>query len=95
MEDKYAQMRMDLANHTMKQLREIARAEGICLGYDGARKETAVAAIVAWRRHAEETTGDVPMTQRPEVCMQCPEYGDLDCSGAHDYCYMDVLRGGK
>ena len=34
----YAQMRADLATHTMKQLRAIARAEGICLGYDGATK---------------------------------------------------------
>ena len=49
----YDQMRADLANHTMKQLREIARAEGICLGYDGARKDTAVAAIVSNRRHRE------------------------------------------
>lgn len=28
----YAAMRADLATHTMKQLREIARAEGICGG---------------------------------------------------------------
>ena len=51
--DKYAAMRADLANHTMKQLREVARAEGICLGYDGARKDTAVAAIVSNRKHRE------------------------------------------
>ena len=88
-------MRADLARKTMRQLREIARAEGICLGYDGARKDTAIAAILAWRRHVEETTGDTRMSQYPEVCMQCPEYGYLDCSGAHDYCYMDVLRGGE
>ena len=30
--DKYTAMRADLATHTMKQLREIARAEGICGG---------------------------------------------------------------
>ena len=52
-EDKYAAMRADLARRTMKQLREIARAEGICLGYDGARKDTAIAAIVGNRRHRE------------------------------------------
>jgi hypothetical protein len=46
-------MRADLARYTMKQLREVARAEGICLGYDGARKDTAVAAIVSSRRHRE------------------------------------------
>ena len=49
----YSAMRADLARHTMKQLREIARAEGICLGYDGARKDTAVAAIVGNREYRE------------------------------------------
>lgn len=49
----YDAMRADLANLTMKQLREIARAEGICLGYDGGRKDTAIAAIVGNRRHRE------------------------------------------
>ena len=49
----YDAMRADLARRTMKQLREIARAEGICLGYDGARKDTAVAEIVSVRRHRE------------------------------------------
>lgn len=53
MQTDYAAMRADLARRTMKQLREIARAEGICLGYDGARKDTAVAAIVSQRRHRE------------------------------------------
>ena len=31
-EDKYAAMRADLSKRTMKQLRAIARAEGICGG---------------------------------------------------------------
>lgn len=53
----YDQMRADLARHTMKQLRDIARAEGICLGYDGARKDTAIAAIVGNRRHRERMGG--------------------------------------
>ena len=29
------------------------RAEGICLGYDGGRKDTAIAATVDNRRHRE------------------------------------------
>ena len=53
MDDKYAAMRADLANHTMKQLREIAKREGITLGYDASRKDTTVAAIVSNRRHRE------------------------------------------
>lgn len=53
MPEDYEQMRADLSAKTMKQLRVIARAEGICLGYGGARKDTAVAAIVSNRRHRE------------------------------------------
>lgn len=49
----YDAMRADLMRMTMKQLRAIAKAEGISLGYDGARKDTTVAAIVSWRRHNE------------------------------------------
>ena len=47
----YDAMRADLMAKTMKELRAIARAEGICLGYDGARKDTAAAAIVSHREH--------------------------------------------
>lgn len=53
MQTDYDQMRADLARKTMRQLREIARAEGICLGYDGARKDTAIAAIVGNREYRE------------------------------------------
>lgn len=49
----YAAMRADLARHTMKQLRAIARAEGICLGYDGATKRGTVNAIVGQRQYRE------------------------------------------
>lgn len=49
----YAAMRADLANHTMKQLREIARIEGITLGYDGATKRGTVDAIVGERQYRE------------------------------------------
>lgn len=40
-----------LERMTMKQLRELAKAEGICLGYDGARKQSAIEAIRGQRRH--------------------------------------------
>lgn len=39
-----------LEKMTMKQLKEIAKDEGITLGYDGSRKAGAVKAIVDWRR---------------------------------------------
>lgn len=49
----YAAMRADLARRTMKQLREIAKHEGICLGYDGATKRGTVDAIVGERQYRE------------------------------------------
>jgi hypothetical protein len=49
----YAAMRADLSKRTMKQLREIARADGICLGYDGATKRGTVDAIVGHRKYRE------------------------------------------
>lgn len=55
MPEDYDQMRADLNRLTVKQLREVARAEGICLGYDGARKDTAIAAIVGNREYRERT----------------------------------------
>ena len=58
MPEDYEQMRADLSAKTMKQLRAIARAEGITLGYDGARKDTTVAAIVAHRRGKERKSHD-------------------------------------
>ena len=39
-----------LEKMTMKQLKEVAKDEGITLGYDGSRKAEAVKAIVYWRR---------------------------------------------
>ena len=35
---------------TMKQLREVAKDEGISLGYDAARKANAIGLILEWRR---------------------------------------------
>lgn len=39
-----------LEKMTMKQLKEIANAEGICLGYDGSRESDVINAIVDWKR---------------------------------------------
>lgn len=39
-----------LERMTMKQLRELAKAEGVCLGYDGSRKSTAIEAIRVFRQ---------------------------------------------
>lgn len=44
------EMRERLMGLTTKQLRQVARDEGICLGYDASRKDTTVAEIVSQRR---------------------------------------------
>lgn len=50
MADKYDQMRDELSKMTMGELKEIAKREGITLGYASARKTTTVNEIVSWRR---------------------------------------------
>lgn len=35
---------------TMKEIRAVAKDEGICLGYDGSRKANAIGLILEWRR---------------------------------------------
>lgn len=35
---------------TMKQLREVAKNEGVCIGYYCSRKADAVIAIIEWKR---------------------------------------------
>ena len=45
-----AEDRERLEKMTMKQLREVAKNEGVCLGYYCLRKADAVIAILEWRR---------------------------------------------
>ncbi len=49
----YNQMRDELSKLTTKQLREIARNEGICLGYAGSTKRGMVNEIVSQREYRE------------------------------------------
>lgn len=51
--DKWQTMREGLALLTMKELKGIAKDEGICLGYDASRKDTTIGAIVTHRRYVE------------------------------------------
>lgn len=39
-----------LEKMTMKQLREVAKNEGVCLGYYCSRKADAIIAIIEWKR---------------------------------------------
>ena len=50
-EKVWADMRERLMKLTLKQLKQIAKDEGITLGYAGSRKDTCAAEIVAQRRH--------------------------------------------
>ena len=49
----YEKMRAELFKLTVKELREIARDEGICLSYSGATKRGTVDEIVSQRRYRE------------------------------------------
>lgn len=50
MESEWKRMREQLMGLTMRQLKQIAKDEGICLGYAASRKDTTVADIVGHRR---------------------------------------------
>ena len=50
MNQKEAEDRERLEKMTMKQLREVAKNEGVCLGYYCSRKADAVIAIIEWKR---------------------------------------------
>lgn len=39
-----------LEKMTMKEIKAVAKDEGISLGYDAARKESAIGLILEWRR---------------------------------------------
>ena len=50
MNQKEAEDRERLEKMTMKQLREVAKNEGICLGYCCSRKADTVIEIIEWKR---------------------------------------------
>lgn len=50
MNPKEAEDRECLEKMTMKEIKAVARDEGISLGYDGSRKENAIGLILEWRR---------------------------------------------
>lgn len=50
-EDRWDAMRADLQKLTVKQLRQIAKDEGICLGYAASRKDTTIDQIISNRRY--------------------------------------------
>ena len=51
--DKWSAMHDELSRKTVKELREIARAEGICFGYAASRKDSMVREIVSQLSYRE------------------------------------------
>ena len=52
-EEDERRMRERLSALTVRELKDIARAEGICLGYAGATKAGAIDEIIANRRYRD------------------------------------------
>lgn len=50
MNQKEAEDRERLEKMTMKEIKEVAKDEGISLGYDAARKANAIGLILEWKR---------------------------------------------
>ena len=50
MNPKEAEDRARLEKMTMKELKAVAKDEGIALGYDAARKANTIGLILEWRR---------------------------------------------
>lgn len=50
-EETWDEMRESLMGLTVRQLRQIARDEGICLGYAASSKNETIGEIVGTRRH--------------------------------------------
>lgn len=50
MNPKEAEDRERLEKMTMKEIKKVAKDEGISLGYDAARKANAIGLILEWRR---------------------------------------------
>lgn len=71
------EMRERLMGLTTKQLRQLAKDEDICLGYDASRKDTTVGAIVSARRH-RALRGEVVTTGGETNGNDwCREYGSI------------------
>lgn len=90
----YAAMRADLARHTMKQLRDIARAEGIRLGYIRETVETVAAAITTSRMYREQRDYRRETWRTADSHKNCPEV----CARAwwtEDKAFAHVGLGGQ
>lgn len=76
-EEVWDEMRERLMGLTTKQLRQIARDEGISLGYAASRKDTTVAEIVSQRR-SRALRGEVVTTgEKADGGDWCREYGSI------------------
>lgn len=85
-------MREHLMGLTTKQLRQLAKDEGISLGYASSRKDSAVAEIVSQRRH-RALTGEVVTTGEEASDRDwCREYGSLRGGWSSGECYYTIIH---
>lgn len=77
MEAKWEQMREHLMGLTMKQLKQLARDEGIALGYAASRKDSTVAEIVGQRRHRAMSGNVVTTGAKANGNDWCRQYGSI------------------
>lgn len=77
METEWEQMRERLMGLTLKQLKQIAKDEGVCLGYAGSRKDTTVAEIVGQRRHRAMNGEVVTTGAKPNQNDWCRQFGSI------------------
>lgn len=52
-DEEERRMREQLQTLTVRELKDVARAEGICLGYAGATKEGTIGEIISARRYRD------------------------------------------
>lgn len=50
--------REDLCRMTMREIRAYARQIGCCLGYAGARKDSAIQEVVSYQRHVSRAEAE-------------------------------------
>lgn len=78
---EWDQMRERLMELTLKQLKQIAKDEGLSLGYAGCRKDTAVAKIVGQRRRRAMGGEVVTTGAKANRNDWCRQFGSIRAMG--------------
>lgn len=81
MEAEWEQMRERLMKLTLRQLKQIAKDEGVCLGYAACRKDTTVSEIVGQRRHRARSGEVVTTGAKANGNDWCRQFGSIRAMG--------------